>query len=461
MNNKKIGVIEKMLKKRQSNRVSLSVSERKKILNHLKLMLIEREEDLLKALKIDLRKSNFEAYASEFAVLLNEIDYVLKHLNKWRKEKRSYRFKIGTIEKVRTRREAFGTVLIISPWNYPLQLALMPVISAISAGNPCVIKPSEHAPATGKVLEEIIDQYFIPEKLIVITGDAEIAKQLIDLPFNLLFFTGSEEVGNLVYQQAATQQMPVIMELGGKNPCIIDETGFSDAYIEEIVWGKFLNAGQTCIAPDTLFVHESIYEQTLKVLKEKITQFYGEDSRQSLDYGRLVHENHYNRLENFLTEGSIYYGGKTNQEDLFIEPTLLVDVNPESYLMKEEIFGPILPVIPYTDLNELLESGDLQNDALVVYLFSKKTETLNLLNDYMKSTISMNQVIQHVTNPNVAFGGVGRSGFGAYHGKAGFKACSYERANVKPYTYKHLDNKYPPYDDKDLPILKRLRKWII
>lgn len=461
MNDKNFKNVSEMLEKRQRNHVSLSVPIRKQILTQLKLMLIEQEKALLQALKIDLRKSNFEAYASEFAVLLNEIDYVLKHLSKWTKEKRSNRFKIGTIEKVQTSREAYGTVLVISPWNYPLQLALMPVISAISAGNTCVIKPSEHAPATGSVLKEIIDQYFTPEKLLVITGDAEIAKQLIDLPFNLLFFTGSEEVGHLVYQQAANQQMPVIMELGGKNPCIIDETGFSDAYIEEIVWGKFLNTGQTCIAPDTLFVHESIYEQTLKVLKEKITQFYGEDPRQSSDYGRLVHENHYNRLKIFLTEGSVYYGGKTNEEELFIEPTLLVDVNPESYLMKEEIFGPILPVIPYTDLNVLLNSDELQNDALVVYLFSKKIESLNLLNDYMKSTISMNQVIQHVTNPNVAFGGVGRSGFGAYHGKAGFKACSYERANIRSYTYKHLDNKYPPYNNKDLPILRRLRKWFI
>ena len=453
--------IEAMLESKVNNHNLLPVLERKQILKQLKHMLIEEEFVFLEALNTDLKKSAFEAYASEFAVLLNEIDYVLKNIDKWSKEKSSYRCKIGTIQKVEKNRDAYGTVLVISPWNYPLQLALMPVISAISAGNSCVIKPSEHAPATSKALQKLIDVYFLPEQIIVVQGDAEIAKKLINLPFNLLFFTGSEKIGNLVYQQAATKQMPVIMELGGKNPCIIDETGFSENALKEIVWGKYLNAGQTCIAPDTLFVHQSIYEETLEALKENIVSFFGENPSESLDYGRLIHEDHYHRLERLLAAGTIYYGGSTKREELFIEPTLLININQKSALLKEEIFGPILPVIPYTDLNELLHENLLQKDSLVVYLFSKNNDTLNLLKKQMKSTISINHVIQYATNPKIAFGGIGRSGFGAYHGYAGYKSCSYERAISKSFTYKQMNKKFPPYKKQDLTLLRKLRKWLI
>lgn len=459
--NNKLDIVKNILQKRQGKRFSLSVTERIHILNQLKKMLIVREESILKALEKDLGKSHFEAYASELATLLNEIDYILKHLKKWTKKKQSYRFKLGTVEKVKSKRAAYGTVLVISPWNYPLQLTLMPVINAFSAGNTCVIKPSEHAEATGNLLKELIDQYFVPEQLYVITGEANIAQELIELPFDLLIFTGSEKVGRLVYQQAAKSLMPVILELGGKNPCIIDETGFSEAHIEEIVWGKFLNAGQTCIAPDTLFVHESIYQQTLEVLKDKLIQFYGEQPIQNTDYGRLIHENQFNRLEKFLTKSIIYHGGKTNRHKLFIEPTLVTDIFKNNHLLQEEIFGPILPVVPYTDLDTLLSSNQLQKDALVVYLFSKNSTALDKINKTMKSTVSMNQVIQYATNPQVAFGGVGRSGFGAYHGETGFKSFSYERSFIKSFIYKRFNNKYPPYHDKDLSLLKRLRRWII
>lgn len=459
--NNKLEIIKNILQERQEKQFSLSLTERIHILNQLKKMLIVKEENILEALEKDLGKSYFEAYASELSVLLNEIDHVLKHLKKWTKKKQSYRFKLGTIEKVESKRTAYGTVLVISPWNYPLQLSLMPVINALSAGNSCVIKPSEHAEATGHLLKELIDQYFVPEQLCVITGEANRAQELIELPFDLLIFTGSEKVGQLVYQQAAKSLMPVILELGGKNPCIIDETGFSEAHIEEIVWGKFLNAGQTCIAPDTLFVHESIYQQTLEVLKDKLIQFYGEDPIQSTDYSRLIHENQYNRLKKLLTKSTIYYGGKTNRHKLFIEPTLITDNFENNHWLQEEIFGPILPVVPYTELDTLLASNQFQKDALVTYLFSKNSTALDKLNKTVKSTVSMNQVIQYATNPQVAFGGVGRSGFGAYHGEAGFKSFTYERSFIKSFTYKRFNNKYPPYNEKDLPLLKRLRRWII
>ncbi|HLQ82992.1 MAG TPA: aldehyde dehydrogenase family protein [Pseudogracilibacillus sp.] len=461
MEDKYLIKVEAMLETRVNNHDLLTVLERKHILKQLKHMLIEEEFIFLEALKIDLKKSAFEAYASEFAVLLNEIDYVLKNIDKWSKEKSSYRFKIGTIEKVEKNREAYGTVLVISPWNYPLQLALMPVISAISAGNSCVIKPSEHAPATSEALQKLIDVYFPHHQLTVVLGTDEIAKKLIDMPFNLIFFTGSKKTGNLVYQQAAKKQKPVIMELGGKNPCIIDETGFSKENIKEIVWGKYLNSGQTCVAPDILFVHQSIYESALLALKETIVSFYGEMTNETVDYGRIINAEHYNRLEDLLEDGKIYYGGLTKREELFIEPTLLIDINEKSSLLKEEIFGPILPVIPYTDLNELLQQNLLQKDSLVVYLFSKNNKTVNLLKKQMKSTISQNHVIQYATNPYIAFGGNGRSGFGVYHGYAGYTSCSYERAISKSFTYKQMNKKFPPYKKQDLALLRKLRKWLI
>ncbi|QTH43885.1 aldehyde dehydrogenase family protein [Cohnella sp. LGH] len=439
-----------------------TVVERKKTLLQLKRMLVDHEAAWIKALVSDRRRPAFEAFSFEIALLLNEIDYVCRSLKGWMRSERSGHIKFGYIEAIRKKRSPYGSVLIISPWNYPLQLALMPAISAIAAGNRCVIKPSEYAPATSELLKKLISQTFAPEVLTVVTGDIDTAKQLTSLPFDLIFFTGSQETGKAVSEQAAKQLTPVIAELGGKNPCILDETGYSPGAIREIVWGKFLNAGQTCIAPDTLFVHESIYEKTLSEISAALLSFYGDHAKESKDYGRICNPGHFQKLLHVITQGEIRFGGECDAEDLFIAPTVLTDIPSGSSILLDEIFGPILPVIPYASLDSLLNQQVIQRDALVAYLFSKNKQHIRLVEKHMRSTtLSVNQVIQHGANPHVAFGGVGRSGHGSYHGKAGFQAFTYEKTAYNVYRYLHIPGKFPPYSDRNLQIVKKFRKWLL
>lgn len=440
----------------------LSVRERKHALLQLKRMLVEHEETWIKALMSDTQRPAFEAYTCEIALLLNEIDYVSKSLNRWMRSERSRHIKFGYVEAIRKKPAPYGSVLIISPWNYPLQLALMPAISAIAAGNRCVIKPSEYAPATSERLKTLIGQIFAPEILSVVVGDKHTAEQLTSLPFDLLFFTGSQQAGKAVSEQAAQHLTPVIMELGGKNPCILDATGYSPGAIREIVWGKFLNAGQTCIAPDTLFVHESIYEQTISEISAAILSFYGEHAAESKDYGRINNPAHFQKLCQFIAQGKIRHGGDYDAEDLYIAPTILTDIPSASTILSDEIFGPILPVISYNTLEDLFRQQKIQRDALVAYLFTKNNAHIRLVEDNMRSTtISVNRVIQHGANPHVAFGGVGRSGHGCYHGKAGFQAFSYIKTAYKVYRYMNVPGKFPPYSDKNMDIVKKFRRWML
>jgi aldehyde dehydrogenase (NAD+) len=441
---------------------SPSLETRKRQLLKLKAILLENEEAFIGALRSDLGKPPFEAYSSEIAVLLNEIDYVCKYLGKWMRPVRSRHLKMGYVERINRERHPHGSVLIIGSWNYPLQLSLMPAIGAIAAGNRCVIKPSEHAPATAQLLKEVMNQTFPPEQVTVVTGDAGTASLLTSSPFDLIFFTGSGETGKLVAEQAAGELTPVILELGGKNPCIIDETGFSEAAIRDIVWGKFLNAGQTCIAPDTLFVHESIFEKTLAELSASISAFYGNRPQANWDYGRICTDAHFQKVVEFIGQGDVRHGGTYDRGDRFIAPTVVTDVEPGSPILQEEIFGPVLPVIPFTDLNTLLSSGMIQRDALTGYMFSKDKGGIRLFKDHMQSpTISVNQVIHHAASPHIAFGGKGRSGYGAYHGKAGFLAFSYEKTDYRAYHFIRLGGKFPPYSDRNMKALKRLRRWLL
>lgn len=437
------------------------LTKRKQALKKMREMIIAHEEAFMEALKSDLGKSSFEAYTSEIAVLLNEIDYIGKHLHKWMKPKRSRHLKLGYMEKVEVTREPFGRVLVISPWNYPLQLALMPVINALAAGNTCVIKPSEFAPETSRCLEEFIATAFEPEQCTVVRGDADVAKQLIGGDVDFIFFTGSGSIGRKVYQQATDQLTPVLLELGGRNPCIIEASGFSKDHIREIVWSKFLNAGQTCIAPNALYVHESIYPEVLDELRVAILEFFGENPEMSEDYGRMVHENHFDQVESYLQEGSIQHGGVGSRDELYIAPTIVTDIGADSRLLKEEIFGPILPVIPYREIEELLDSDEIQKDALVAYMFSTSKENMEVFRRHVKSTVSINQVIHHITNPEVPFGGIGNSGIGAYHGVFGFNALTYERTFYRAYYYIRTKKKYPPYAKGDLNLVRKIRNWML
>lgn len=465
MDSQKPDALQALLDKQQEaarTRPAPTAEERKDTLLQLKRMLLDHEAAFIAALVSDMRRPAFEAYAFEIALLLNEIEYVCKSLTKWTRSKRSRPFKFGYRETIRTARHPYGSVLIISPWNYPLQLALMPAISAIAAGNRCVIKPSEYAPATAALLRHTIERTFPPEALTVVTGGAETARLLTSLPFDLIFFTGSVQAGKAVSQQAASQLTPVILELGGKNACILDASGFSPAAVREIVWGKFLNAGQTCIAPDTLFVHESVYERTLAEMGSALLEFYGEKPEQSDDYARICHAGHFQRLQRFIAQGRIRFGGARDADDLFIAPTVLTDIPAESEVLREEIFGPILPVLPYRDLGDLLARQAIQRDALVAYVFSRDKRQIEQIQAYMRSTtVSVNQVIHHGANPRIPFGGVGRSGHGSYHGEAGFQAFSYAKTDYRAHRYRHVSDKYPPYSDRDMTIVRKFRKWLL
>ncbi|MFC4321256.1 aldehyde dehydrogenase family protein [Litchfieldia salsa] len=439
-----------------------SLEARKKQLLKLKTILLEHEAALIEALHSDLGKPAFESYSSEIAILLNEIEYVCKHLVKWNRPVRSRHLKLGYVEALKKVRHPYGSILIIGSWNYPVQLSLMPAIGAIAAGNRCVIKPSEHAPATAELLKKIINHAFSLEQLHVVTGDGQTASLLTSAPFDLIFFTGSGKIGKVVAEQAAKQLTPVILELGGKNPCMMDETGYSKGAIREIVWGKFLNAGQTCIAPDTLFVHHSIYEKALNEISASISAFYGDRPQASRDYGRICTDAHFQKMVEFIGQGNVRLGGEHDRNDRFISPTVVTDIKPGSPILEEEIFGPVLPVIPYTDLKTLLASGRLQRDTLTGYIFSKDEHQIQQFKDHMRSpTISVNQVIHHAASPHIAFGGVGRSGYGAYHGKSGFLAFSYEKTEYKTYHYLRFQGKFPPYSDRNMQALKKLRKWLL
>ncbi|MBT2691766.1 aldehyde dehydrogenase family protein [Bacillus sp. ISL-55] len=439
-----------------------SVEVVKKQLLKLKTILLEHEDAFIEALHSDLGKPAFESSSSEIAVLLNEIEYVCKHLAKWNRPVRSRHLKLGYVESIKRVRHPYASVLIIGSWNYPLQLTLMPAIGAIAGGNRCVIKPSEHAPATAELLKEIMNQAFPPEQLHVVTGDAQTASLLTSAPFDLIFFTGSGKTGKAVAEQAAKQLTPVILELGGKNPCIMDETGYSKAAIRDIVWGKFLNAGQTCIAPDTLFVHHSIYEQALIEISACLSAFYGDRPQASGDFGRICTDAHFQKMVDFIGQGIVRVGGTHDRNDRFIAPTVLTDIKPGSPILEEEIFGPVLPVIPYTDLKTLLSSGKLQRDSLTGYIFSTNKDQIQLFKEHMRSpTISVNSVIHHAASPHIAFGGVGRSGYGAYHGKAGFLAFSYEKTDYRTYHYLRFQGKFPPYSDRNMNALKKLRRWLL
>ncbi|WP_407371201.1 aldehyde dehydrogenase family protein [Carnobacterium sp.] len=439
----------------------LNTTRRKQLLEVLRMLLMENESELLSALYKDLGKSPEEAYASELAVLLQEIDFMKRCLNKWQQPKHKRHIKLGSVSKTTVEHHPYGSILVISPWNYPLQLALMPVIGALAAGNSCFIKPSEFAPETAKLLAKLTRAYFSPDVLMVVNGDATVAAELLELPWDFIFFTGSNNVGAIVHRAAAEKQIPVVLELGGKNPCVVDETNLTIAVVQRIIWGKFLNAGQSCIAPDTVYVHQTIYLQFLQMAVEQIKKFYGLHPIEEGTIGRMAHEKQFEKMVDFLKQGSIYYGGKVDATQKRIEPTVLTDITARSSILEEEIFGPILPVIPYTNLSKLVNELKRTDDPLVTYIFSKNKGTIEYVKTKLRSgAFSLNQVILHAISSDSSFGGVGASGFGRYHGSASLDAFSYERT---VYTYLlpfNIQKQYPPYQSNDLNLLRKWRRWL-
>jgi len=434
------------------------LSYRKEALKKLRSAILMHEEELYQALHKDLHKSSFESYATEIGFVLDELRFHLKKLHKWVQPKRVSSSLVSFPAKGYKTHEPLGTVLIIAPWNYPFQLMVAPLIGAISAGNTVIIKPSEIAENTAQIIEKMVNSSFEKEYIHVVTGGVETSQALLKLRFNHIFFTGSPRVGKIVMQSAAKQMIPVTLELGGKSPCIVDETAPLELTARRIVWGKLLNAGQTCIAPDYLYVHKKIKEPLIKAIIAAIKKAYGKDARKSSDFPRIITRANMERLAALLDGAKIAYGGHYDKEEKYFEPTILDEVSFDLPVMQQEIFGPILPVLTFSDPEEIIFQVNARPRPLSLYVFSKsRTFQKKIISSIPAGGVTVNDTLMHIASNKLPFGGVGNSGMGKYHGYFSFETFS----NAKPVVYRgtwiDIPIRYAPYGKK-LKIIKYLMR---
>jgi acyl-CoA reductase-like NAD-dependent aldehyde dehydrogenase len=426
-------------------------------LHGLDAFLRDQEPEIARALYADLRKSEAQAWLTETGALRSEIRHALGNLRRWMRPRRvgvplHYHPASAIVE-----RDPLGVVLVIAPWNYPLILSLAPLVSAIAGGNCAVVKPSEMAPETAHLLARELPRRLDPEAFRVVEGDGETSARLLEHRFDLIFFTGSRRTGALVMQAAARQLTPVVLELGGKSPCIVTSKADLHVAARRIVWAKFLNAGQTCVAPDYLLVHEEVQERLLGYMKDAVTQMYGSDPESCPDYGRIVDARAFRRLEAMLGDGTTVTGGVADEARGYISPTILRNVPFGSRLMQDEIFGPILPVLSFTSLQEAVGMMHSIPDPLAVYLFSQDRSELRYLKEHTSSGgVCFNELLFQVSIPGLPFGGRGTSGFGVYHGKAGFDTFTTPRSLLSRGTFPDPDLRYPPYGRVRFGVLKRI-----
>lgn len=437
---------------------TLSYRFRISALKKLKSAILQYEEEIYEALWKDLHKSKFEAYASEIGFVLEELSFHIKKLKGWMKPKRVGSSLVMFPASTYRYYEPLGNVLIIAPWNYPFQLLIAPLIGAISAGNTAILKPSEYSQNTAAVIKKIIESTFETKYISVLTGDAKVSQALLKLKFDHIFFTGSSAIGKIVMKAAAEHLTPVTLELGGKSPCIVDETANLKLAAKRIMWGKLLNAGQTCIAPDYLFVHKSVKEKLLPLLVEVIKKFYGKNAAQSPDYPRIINSINLERLITLTDKADIYYGGKTDINENYFEPTIIDNVTFDDAVMQQEIFGPILPVLTYEHIEDVISKVNANPKPLALYLFSENRNThKQILERIPAGGATINDTLMHIVNNKVPFGGVGNSGIGSYHGFFSFELFSNAKPFVKRGTWMDAPVRYAPYGNK-LNIIKRLMK---
>ena len=412
---------------------SKSIQYRINSLKKLKKNISLNENEIINALKSDLGKSETETFFSEIALIYIEINLALKNIKRWSKKRKVSSSLINFLSSDYIIPEPYGVTLNISPWNYPFQLSISPLIGAVAAGNTVILKPSEFSSKTSEIIKKIIENTFEKGHVDVILGGPEIGSKLLDFNWDYIFFTGSTNIGKIVAQKAAINLTPTTLELGGKNPCIVDETANLKVASKRIVFGKFLNCGQTCIAPDFILVHESVKKDFIEKIIERIKKIYNEDVENSENYSRIINKKHYSRLIKLLEKDKIIYGGKNNPNSNFIEPTLIDESNFNSPLMKEEIFGPILPIVSYTNKDELKKILDNYKDPLAFYIFSNDKKFSNeLIKRYSFGGAAVNDTISQIVNHRLPFGGIRNSGLGSYHGKQSFKTFSF----YKPYIVK-------------------------
>ena len=429
-------------------------------LKKLKKVLEEREESIFEALYQDLKKPVFESFTSEFLMVQKELDLHIKNIKEWAAPKRVSGSLINFPSQDYILSEPYGTVLLISPWNYPFQLAMIPFIGAIAAGNTAVIKPSESAPHTAQIIEEIISEVFPPEWAIVIQGDMKVGAALLKTQWDYIFYTGSTAVGKIVAKAAAEFLTPTTLELGGKSPCIVDGTAPIQKTARRIVWGKFLNCGQTCIAPDYVLVQKEYKKALVAAMIQEIEKAFGKNAKNSKDYGRIIHQKHFEKLEKDLDKQKLLFGGEKDKDELYFGPTLVEEPAIDSSLLVDEIFGPILPVLSYTTESDIDSILTKLKNPLAFYLFSTNRRFINtMIQRYSFGGGVINDAIIHFTNDKLPFGGIGNSGMGAYHGKHSFEVFTHAKPVVKRSFWFDLPQRYAPYP-KSLKALKFLLKKI-
>jgi len=436
------------------------INFRKQTLVKLLISVQKHEEEIIKALYNDFKKPAFEAVVSETAYIVSELNHTIKNINKWAKPNMVLPSLLNFPSTDYIYKEPYGKVLIIAPWNYPYQLALCPLIAAVAAGNQVVVKPSELTPNTSRIIAKIISETFDENHVKCVEGGVEITQELLAQRWDYIFFTGSVAVGKIVAKAAAENLTPVTLELGGKNPCIIDATANLKLAAKRIVWGKFLNAGQTCIAPDYLLVSNKIKSAFTELIKKEIIDAYGENPETSPDFPRIINQKNWNRLTEMLKGESILAGGKSNSQDYYLAPTLLDEPSLDSLVMKDEIFGPILPVLSFENEADLVSIISRYEKPLSLYIFSNDNPfAKKIIQNYSFGGGCINDTVVYFSNKRLPFGGVGHSGIGAYHGKLSFSTFTHYKAIVKKANWLDIPTRYAPYKGK-LNSVKKLFKWL-
>lgn len=429
-------------------------------LKKLRDVLKSEEEKVFEALKKDLMKSSFESYVTEVAMVYDEINMHIKNIKKWSKKRRVKTPLVQFPAKSFIQLEPYGVVLIIGPFNYPFMLTMDPLIGAITAGNTAVIKPSESAPETSKILKEILEKVFDEKYVLHVNSERgkEVVEELLKEKFDYIFFTGSATVGKIVMKAASQYLTPVTLELGGKSPCIIDKDCKLELAARRIVWGKLLNSGQTCVAPDYLYVHKDIEEEFIKKLEEEIKNQFGDNPLESKDYSKMVNEREFNRVLSYIDKEKLVFGGNYNRKTFQIEPTILKNVTWNDPVMEREIFGPIFPILPFENLDEVIRLVNSKDKPLAIYYFSEdKNKIEKVLNSTSSGGVTINDTLVHVSSSYLPFGGVGNSGMGEYHGKYSFDLFSNKKGIMNRKTFLDLKIRYAPFQNK-LTIVKKIMK---
>lgn len=429
--------------------VTRELEFRLKALKDLRRLITENEKDLYNAFSQDLGKPPFESYASENGFVLQELNLVIRNLKRWARPRRAYTPMAHWPARSFYRSEPYGRVLIISPWNYPFQLLFMPLVGAVAAGNCVLAKPSRHARHTFLAMRKIINDHFDPGYVHIIEGGSEVNEYLLEEAFDYIFFTGSTWIGKKVMESAARNLTPVSLELGGKSPVIVEPDSDPRIAARRIMWGKLLNAGQSCVAPDYILVHRDLSHALVAEMQAYLKTVYGDNVRKSPDYARIIDEKNTLRLKGLLDGAEILHGGSVDAGQKYVEPTIVRIREPEHPLMQEEVFGPILPLVEYHDLDDAISIINNKPRPLSLYVFTRSRKTCSrILQHTMSGTGCINETVVHFINPYLPFGGVGMSGMGRYHGKYSYQTFTYKRSFLKKATWADIPLRYPPYKGK-------------